>query len=83
MLRGGLDPPLAVRGGLCSPVHDDGYGVSYMVSGERELFFHVSSKRSSAHTDSARFVKHLFDALGEMKAILSLALAPDSKASRP
>ncbi len=57
-----------------SPVHDDGYGVSYMVSGEREFFFHVSSKRSSSKTDSVRFVANIREALDEMKAVLELAI---------
>ena len=73
------DPANAKRitpGGGFGPVAEDGYGVSYMVSGERELFFHVSSKVHSPRTDSTRFVAAIFAALDEMHAILSLALAP-------
>lgn len=67
-------------GGGFGPVADDGYGVSYMVSGETELFFHISCKRSCNNTDSQRFKKNLFGALDEMKEILSLALADQKKA---
>jgi carnitine O-palmitoyltransferase 1 len=72
------DPRHAKRispGGGFGPVHDDGYGVSYMVSGERELFFHVSSKVHSSHTDSARFVARIFAALDDMREVMSAALA--------
>jgi carnitine O-palmitoyltransferase 1 len=48
------------------PVADDGYGVSYAISGENNLFFHVSSKRSSPNTDSSRMVEHIFQALKEI-----------------
>jgi carnitine O-palmitoyltransferase 1 len=37
-------------GGGFGPVHDDGYGVSYIISGEDQIFFHVSSKHSSRAT---------------------------------
>jgi hypothetical protein len=50
-----------------------------MVSGERELFFHISSKRSSKGTDSSRFRDHIFRALREMRDILTLALDAQSK----
>ena len=76
------DPANAKRvspGGGFGPVSEDGYGVSYMVSGERELFFHVSSKRSCPRTDSARLVRHIFEALVEMKGVLSLAIAAEGK----
>lgn len=48
---------------------DDGYGVSYMVAKEDETFFHVSSKKSCALTDSTRFLDNLsksFDDMGEL-----------------
>ncbi|KXJ09574.1 Carnitine O-palmitoyltransferase 1, muscle isoform [Exaiptasia diaphana] len=56
-------------GGGFGPVHDDGYGVSYMVPDDNRIFFHVSSKNSSSVTNSDRFVKLLFQSLGEMKAL--------------
>lgn len=56
-------------GGGFGPVADDGYGVSYMLSGEDLLFFHVSSKRSSNQTNSSRFANNIQKALLEMKEI--------------
>ena len=46
---------------------DDGYGVSYMVPGDRRIFFHVSSKRSQPSTDSKRFMSQLFETMQELK----------------
>lgn len=46
-------------GGGFGPVTNDGYGVSYMVSSENNLYFHISSQRSSAITDSKRFANNL------------------------
>lgn len=51
------------------PVADDGYGVSYAISGNKRLFFHISSKKSAPNTDSSRFADHIFDALTEIKAL--------------
>ena len=59
-------PPLAVA--------TDGYGVSYMVSGEGEFFFHVSSRVSAPNTDSARFLGRIYEALREMKGVLLAAV---------
>lgn len=80
------DPKNARRispGGGFGPVAEDGYGVSYMVSGERELFFHISSKRAQKNTDSKRFAKFLFEALGEMKDVLTAAIAEGEKEKTP
>ena len=68
------------RGGF-GPVADDGYGVSYMVSGERVLFFHVSSRTSSKLTNSKRFMEQIFRALADMKEVLTLALASPTHAA--
>ena len=76
------DPANADRispGGGFGPVAADGYGVSYMVSGEREIFFHVSSLFSSPATNSKRFVGHIFESLRDMRAILSIALDDEAK----
>jgi carnitine O-palmitoyltransferase 1 len=51
------------------PVADDGYGVSYVISGERRLFLHVSSKRSAGNTDSQRFMDHALRALADLRAL--------------
>lgn len=70
-------------GGGFGPVADEGYGVSYMVSGERELFFHVSSKKSAANTDSSRFAGKIAQALRDMKAILETATDNGAKKEKP
>eukprot|EP00128_Syssomonas_multiformis_P006038 Colp12_sorted_trinity150504_noHs@1638 len=56
-------------GGGFGPVADDGYGVSYMIAGENLIFFHISSKKSCAETDSRRFAALLQESLAEMKAL--------------
>ena len=43
-------PGCVSAGGGFGPVADDGYGVSYIIAGEDIVFFHVSSKKSSADT---------------------------------
>ncbi|KJE92824.1 carnitine O-acyltransferase, variant [Capsaspora owczarzaki ATCC 30864] len=54
-------------GGGFGPVADDGYGVSYMVAGEKRLFFHVSCKRSSSNTDATEFARLISESLMEMR----------------
>ena len=39
-------------GGGFGPVADDGYGVSYIITGEDCIYFHVSGKRSPPQTVS-------------------------------
>lgn len=58
-------------GGGFGPVSDDGYGVSYMIPGDRKLFFHVSSKVSSKETDSNKFMDQLFEIFKEMQDLFS------------
>lgn len=60
-------------GGGFGPVADDGYGVSYMIAGEDLLFFHVSSKKSSAQTNSARFADNIEGALRDMRTMFEAA----------
>lgn len=50
---------------------DDGYGVSYIVAGEDAIFFHISSKRSSPETDSARFAQSLKTALRDLRDLFT------------
>lgn len=54
-------------GGGFGPVADNGYGVSYMVPDDNQIFFHISSKISAKETDSNRFFKHLFESMSEIK----------------
>ncbi|KAJ9472726.1 Carnitine O-acetyltransferase [Diplonema papillatum] len=51
------------------PVADDGYGVSYSISGELRFFFHVSSKKKHSTTDSARMQKQIHQALADLAAL--------------
>lgn len=43
-------PELLAAGGGFGPVADDGYGVSYIITGEDCIFFHVSCKRKCPQT---------------------------------
>jgi len=52
-------------GGGFGPVCNDGYGVSYMIV-EDYFFFHISSKRSYANTQSERFAENIFQALRDI-----------------
>jgi hypothetical protein len=40
-----------------------------MLPGDAKLFFHISSKRSAAGTDSTRFARLLFESLREMREL--------------
>lgn len=51
------------------PVADDGYGVSYVICGEENLYFHVSSKRSCPKTDSDKMMNDIFQALADLAAL--------------
>ena len=53
------------------PVADDGFGVSYVISGETSFYFHVSSKRSCSTTNSAAFTDEIFKALNEMNSLFA------------
>jgi carnitine O-palmitoyltransferase 1, liver isoform len=41
---------LRTSGGGFGPVADNGYGVSYIFSGEHQIAFHISSKKSAQNT---------------------------------
>ena len=62
-------------GGGFGPVADDGYGVSYMVAGEEQIFFHVSSHKDAKNTDSKRFLSNIKQALIDVKDIFEAASA--------
>lgn len=53
------------------PVADDGYGVSYVISGENSFYFHISSKKSCPHTNSSQFADEIFKALRDMHALFA------------
>lgn len=52
-----LKPPMIPGGGF-GPVSEDGYGVSYIFTGEDMLFFHVSSNRNCPKTVFLMFDTH-------------------------
>ncbi|KAK6627282.1 hypothetical protein RUM43_002865 [Polyplax serrata] len=62
-------PSCISAGGGFGPVADDGYGVSYIIAGEDLIFFHISSKVSSGHTNSSKFAKEVENALADMKKL--------------
>ncbi|XP_055335542.1 carnitine O-palmitoyltransferase 1, liver isoform-like [Paramacrobiotus metropolitanus] len=62
-------PDQVSPGGGFGPVADDGYGVSYIISGENCIFFHISSKASSPKTDSDRFRGRIRQAMLDMRSI--------------
>ncbi|XP_060871652.1 carnitine O-palmitoyltransferase 1, liver isoform isoform X2 [Metopolophium dirhodum] len=62
-------PNCISAGGGFGPVANDGYGVSYIIAGENLVFFHISSKKSSPHTDSNRFAVRITEALNDMKSL--------------
>ncbi|OQR96967.1 choline/Carnitine O-acyltransferase [Achlya hypogyna] len=68
-----LDPKdydgLVCPGGGFGPVATDGYGVSYMIAGDSNLFFHISSNNSAEGTSSHQFAADLFAALKELAAV--------------
>ncbi|UYV77982.1 CPT1A [Cordylochernes scorpioides] len=68
---GGFGP----TGTGCVQVADDGYGVSYLVTGEHMVFFHVSSKHSSPKTDTTRFVEHIKRALRDLRNLFPETIA--------
>jgi len=66
-------PGCVSAGGGFGPVADDGYGVSYIIAGEDIVFFHVSSKKSSADTDSDRFAGRIQRALADIRLMFEEA----------
>ena len=50
-------------------VADDGYGISYIISGEDLIFFHISTKKVSGKTDAYRFGQQIKKALADLKEL--------------
>jgi carnitine O-palmitoyltransferase 1, liver isoform len=63
------NPTLSTPGGGFGPVSSDGYSVSYVVSGENKIFFHLSSNKSCPVTDTDRFSARVVTALGDIKKL--------------
>ena len=76
----GEDAKLLSPSGGFGPVSDEGYGVSYMMADDARTFFHVSSKRKCAATDSKRFMGQIKKALEDIKAIFPPEVKPEKKA---
>ncbi|XP_042637442.1 carnitine O-palmitoyltransferase 1, liver isoform [Orycteropus afer afer] len=66
------NPEYVSSGGGFGPVADDGYGVSYIIVGDKLINFHISSKFSCPETDSHRFGQHLREALVDILRLISL-----------
>uniref|UniRef100_A0A8C4RMC5 carnitine O-palmitoyltransferase n=1 Tax=Erpetoichthys calabaricus TaxID=27687 RepID=A0A8C4RMC5_ERPCA len=66
------NPDHVTSGGGFGPVADDGYGVSYIIVGERLINFHISSKLSSPETDSHRFGRNINQAMLDILALFNL-----------
>jgi carnitine O-palmitoyltransferase 1, liver isoform len=63
------NPGLITPGGGFGPVSSDGYSVSYIISGENNLFFHLSSMKSCELTDTTRFGQQIFKALDDLRKL--------------
>ncbi|XP_003964428.1 carnitine O-palmitoyltransferase 1, liver isoform [Takifugu rubripes] len=72
-------PDYVSLGGGFGPVADDGYGVSYIITGEDMINFHVSSKHSCNQTDSHRFGAQISKALKDIMTVLSSSPKVQSK----
>uniref|UniRef100_A0A671Q113 carnitine O-palmitoyltransferase n=1 Tax=Sinocyclocheilus anshuiensis TaxID=1608454 RepID=A0A671Q113_9TELE len=65
-------PEYVTTGGGFGPVADDGYGVAYVIVGEKLINFHISSKCSSPETDSHRFGNNIRQAMLDMLNLFEL-----------
>ncbi|KAI1727732.1 choline/Carnitine o-acyltransferase domain-containing protein [Ditylenchus destructor] len=62
---------LVSAGGGFGPVADRGYGVSYIIAGEDQISFHISSKKSADNTSSQLFRECLKESLMMMKSLFA------------
>ncbi|KAI6172014.1 Carnitine O-palmitoyltransferase [Aphelenchoides besseyi] len=67
---------MITAGGGFGPVSDKGYGVSYIIAGENQISFHISSKRSADNTSSNQFRSDLEASLRDMHTAGWLGLLP-------
>ncbi len=56
---------------------DVGYGISYMIPGNHRIFFHVTSKKSCAATDSRAFARRIFRSLWDIRKLFEPDLQAD------
>lgn len=63
------NPEMKTAGGGFGPVADDGYGVSYIISGEDTIFIHITCKVSSKKTDCKRFSELIKESFADIKAL--------------
>mmetsp|Transcript_45820 Transcript_45820/g.115389 ORF Transcript_45820/g.115389 Transcript_45820/m.115389 type:complete len:799 (+) Transcript_45820:296-2692(+) len=71
--RGDVDTSrLYCPGGGFGPVADCGYGISYMITDETHLYFHISSQLSSEKTSSHRMAGNIGAALRDMRKIFEV-----------
>lgn len=68
-LKNSSDTRLCSASGGFGPVSRDGYSVSYIIVADDLMFFHVSSVKSCARTDTDRFGKHIFKAMNDIKLL--------------
>ena len=50
-------------------VTKDGYGVSYIIQGDYVIIFHISSFKSSPHTDCHRYANRIVQCMKELRAL--------------
>jgi carnitine O-palmitoyltransferase 1 len=62
---------LVSAGGGFGPVTDTGYGVSYVIAGENQISFHISSKKSASNTSSKKFREDLKSSLRQMRELFA------------
>lgn len=64
----GFNDKLCSGGGFMAAA-EHGYGVSYLFPNDHRIFFHISSRHSSPHTDTSRFGKLLFESMEEIRSL--------------
>ncbi|CAB4020120.1 carnitine O-palmitoyltransferase 1, liver isoform-like [Paramuricea clavata] len=62
------DRSMTPGGGGFGPVADDGYGLSYLITGHT-LIVHITSKKSAPLTSASRFSDTIHESFMEMKAL--------------
>lgn len=68
-IKQSFDPRHCSASGGFGPVSRDGYSVSYIISADDLIFFHVSSVKSCEMTNTDRFGKNIFKAMNDIKLL--------------